>query len=76
MKNQGNQEINLSKYQINDEIGLGRNRTEMSPTPTGIIQQTQAPTIEEEAIFEELGLGKISHPNGLIEQNDNDDYVS
>ena len=75
MINQGNQGISLSKDQINDEIGLGRNRTEMNP-PTGIIQQTQAPTVEEEAIFEELGLGKISHPNGLVEQNDKDDRVS
>lgn len=72
MINQSNQEIVVSKDQINQEMGLGRNRTEMRPTPTGIVQQPQAPSIEEEAIFEELGLGRIFHPNGLVEQNDND----
>lgn len=76
MINQGNKEIRFAEDQINDEIGLGRNRTEMNPDPTGIIPQTQVPTVEEEAIFEELGLGKISHPNDFFEQNDSDDCVN
>ena len=70
MIHQRNQKIIISEDQINDEMGLGRNRTEMNPTPNGIEQKV--PTIEEESILEELGLGRIFHSSDLVEQNDND----
>lgn len=72
-----NLEINVSNNQINNEIGLGRTRTEMNPTPTGIIQQIQVPTAEEESILEELGLGRNSHSNErVVKQNSANDPVN
>lgn len=72
-----NQEVIITKDQINLEMGLGRTRTEIHhPDPNGHGPHQQTPSIEEEAIFEELGLGKISYPNDLVYQNDNDDCIN
>jgi hypothetical protein len=48
-------EQELNCVNINEELGLGRTRTEMTIT-TGA---DYIPSLEEEAILEELGLGKI-----------------
>ncbi len=45
--------------QINEEIGLGRTRSEINVLePKEFDEETHFPSIEEEAIFNELGLGK------------------
>lgn len=65
--------LNKSEIQfeglINDEIGLGRKRSEINHIDF-LQNHLPLPSIEEESIFEELGLGKQPIPQENTQKND------
>ena len=56
---------------LNDEIGLGRNRSEITDEP--ILNKESPITVEEEIVLEELGLGKNPPLGDLVEQDISND---
>ncbi|HEY4831830.1 MAG TPA: hypothetical protein VIH61_04645 [Waddliaceae bacterium] len=61
------------KDSFNDEIGLGRNRSEISDDIVPGSRKEPPIIIEEEAVLEELGLGKNPPLRDIIEQDIKDD---
>ena len=66
MKNQNTFEIQILKDQFNDEIGLGRKRSEITG---GEPSYGDTLTVEEEAILDELGLGRDVLSSNIVEEN-------
>ena len=64
-----NQEVRF-KDQINDEVGLGRSRSEMTDDSIPGAPKEPPITIEGEAILYELGLGRNPPPRNIVEQNE------
>ena len=65
------QEIGF-KDPFNDEIGLGRTRSEISDEILPGLHKEPLITIEEEDVLEELGLGRDLLPRDCVEQDIND----
>jgi hypothetical protein len=58
---------------FNDELGLGRNRSEITDDIVPGLPKVPPITIEEEGVMEELGLGKNSPSRDIVEQDNQDD---